>query len=351
MSAGYGANITQNPESHQLPTVFELLAQDNLASLVTPALQHVLKVLAQTRPDLFQKCFQYSDELILGVNFLVELHFLKTHAASFSENFYGLKRVYTSSTKVSDVPSSIKLPSNIICRSLFCMVLYPYIRRKCEKIYDSSYQAENNAQTKWASKFKRAFLTIYPYIHTSLEVSSLMFLVGYLLGSLRHHSPLLLLCKVCLTRLEGEDLIKSNAAPWSSLLQLDFSVASLKTFLLKIVASTAALFKTSLTLTMYFLQFLDWWHQSGLSLQSLHKLPTPDYPKNNLLTNLANNVPIFSLCPLCRKTRCNETALAVSGFVFCYKCIYSYVQSNSKCPVTGYPCKLEHLVRIFAPDN
>ena len=39
-------------------------------------------------------------------------------------------------------------------------------------------------------------------------------------------------------------------------------------------------------------------------------------------------------CPLCRSKRTNPCLLTVSGYVFCYPCIFSYLDKERKCPVT-----------------
>lgn len=35
--------------------------------------------------------------------------------------------------------------------------------------------------------------------------------------------------------------------------------------------------------------------------------------------------PDRAMCPLCSQQRANPSVLAVSGFVFCYACIFKYV--------------------------
>ncbi|MGH0126366.1 UNVERIFIED_CONTAM: hypothetical protein FKN15_027429 [Acipenser sinensis] len=58
-----------------------------------------------------------------------------------------------------------------------------------------------------------------------------------------------------------------------------------------------------------------------------------------------------SLCPLCHKTRANDTALATSGYVFCYRCAYNCVKRQQRCPLTGYPTELQHLIKLYSPDG
>jgi hypothetical protein len=53
-----------------------------------------------------------------------------------------------------------------------------------------------------------------------------------------------------------------------------------------------------------------------------------------------------TLCPLCNEPRVHPTASS-SGCVFCYKCIFEYVDQNKRCPVTSLPCMVSQIRRIF----
>jgi peroxin-12 len=52
-------------------------------------------------------------------------------------------------------------------------------------------------------------------------------------------------------------------------------------------------------------------------------------------------------CPLCTRPRTNPAALAVSGYVFCYSCIFGWVSQRHCCPVTHAPATLDHVRRLF----
>jgi uncharacterized membrane protein YgcG len=52
------------------------------------------------------------------------------------------------------------------------------------------------------------------------------------------------------------------------------------------------------------------------------------------------------LCPLCQQQRRHATA-APSGYVFCFRCISSYVQEKKRCPITFLPCDLLDLIRLY----
>lgn len=114
---------------------------------------------------------------------------------------------------------------------------------------------------------------------------------------------------------------------------------------------------TSLSLGVFFLQFLEWWYSSEnqSTLKSLTSLPAPPPPLHLQEENGCGHSPPVPAgdreCPLCRRPRTNTTVLSTSGFVFCYRCIYMHVKANHCCPVTGYPTELQHLVKIYSPES
>ena len=116
-----------------------------------------------------------------------------------------------------------------------------------------------------------------------------------------------------------------------------------------VVGGVAVSLSSSLSMGVFFLQFLEWWYSSEnqSTMKSLTTLPTPPPPVH--LQDPSSNHS--KMCPLCRKCRTNDTVLSTSGFVFCYRCIYVYVKANMRCPMTGYPTELQHLIKIYSPES
>lgn len=130
---------------------------------------------------------------------------------------------------------------------------------------------------------------------------------------------------------------------------------------------------TSLSLGVFFLQFLEWWYSSDnqSAVKALTSLPAPppplhlqeeeeeeqqsgrDSPPNQNRDNARPGASTSGSrnCSLCRRPRTNATVLSTSGFVFCYRCIYTYVKANRRCPHTGYPTELQHLIKIYSPES
>lgn len=141
----------------------------------------------------------------------------------------------------------------------------------------------------------------------------------------------------------------------SLLLSLCYSFTSrVKSALQRALGGIAFSLSTGLSVSVFFLQFLDWWYSSENqeTIKSLTALPTPPPPVHLEQEASSALLPgLRSVCPLCRKVRVNATALATSGFVFCYRCAYSHVKAHQRCPVTGYATELQHLVKLYSPES
>lgn len=99
-------------------------------------------------------------------------------------------------------------------------------------------------------------------------------------------------------------------------------------------------------------KFVEWMYSEEGVAVKLHMtgadspIPPPPLPpqfSGNALT-LASTDP--SMCPVCGKARVNP-AMAVSGYVFCYTCIYRYVEQHGECPVTQMKCDLPSIAKIY----
>ncbi|XP_010135590.1 PREDICTED: peroxisome assembly protein 12 [Buceros rhinoceros silvestris] len=200
--------------------------------------------------------------------------------------------------------------------------------------------------------------------------------LSYILGKAQHHSPMLRLAGVRLVRLTAEDvqaLEERGAGATSS--QTHSLKTQVQSVARKALGGIAFSLSTGLSVSVFFLQFLDWWYSSENqeTIKSLTALPTPPPPVHLDHEAAAALLPkLKTLCPLCRKIRVNATALSTSGFVFCYRCVYSYVKTHQRCPVTGYASQLlhpryvkthqrcpvtgyaselQHLVKLYSPES
>ncbi|NXG47059.1 PEX12 protein, partial [Psilopogon haemacephalus] len=355
--AELGAHLTAASAGDDRPSIFEAVAQDSLMAAVKPALQHLVKVLAESNPARYGFLWHWFDEVYVVLDLLFQQHCLARCSASFSENFYSLKRIPLGDCRQQPLATA-GLPKRQHWKSLLLLVLLPYLKGKLEKLVSSLRDEDEYSihppSSAW-KRFYRAFLAAYPFANMSWEGWFLIQQLCYILGKAQHHSPLLRLAGVRLVRLTAEDIQalekRSAAAPSSQALSI---TARAQTAARKALGGIAFSLSTGLSVSVFFLQFLDWWYSSENqeTVKSLTALPTPPPPLHLDQGATSALLPkLKTLCPLCHKIRINATALSTSGFVFCYRCAYSYVKSHQRCPITGYATELQHLVKLYSPES
>ena len=97
------------------------------------------------------------------------------------------------------------------------------------------------------------------------------------------------------------------------------------------------------------MQLLEWWYLSAESKLGGTK-PPPIPPPPPAPRPAIDGVPLpedRSVCALCRKKRSNPAMAACSGYVFCYPCIFPFVDQHGCCPVTRLPCTLEQVRKLY----
>ncbi|NXO71890.1 PEX12 protein, partial [Phainopepla nitens] len=345
--AEVGAHLTAAPADGERPSVFEAVAQDSLMAAV----------LAESNPARYGFLWHWFDEIYVLLDLLLQQHCLARCSASFSENFYSLKRIPMGDGRQHPLATA-GLPKRQHWKSLLLLVLVPYLKGKLEKLVSSLREEDEYSihppSSSW-KRFYRAFLAAYPYVNMTWEGWFLIQQLCYILGKAEHHSPMLKLAGVRLVRLTAEDiqaLEKKWAETTSS--QTHSFPSRVQWALRRALGSIAFSLSTGLSVSVFFLQFLDWWYSSENqeTIKSLTALPTPPPPVHlEQEPSLALLPSLRSVCPLCRRVRVNATALATSGFVFCYRCAYGYVRAQQRCPVTGYATELQHLVKLYSPES
>ncbi|XP_076607780.1 peroxisome assembly protein 12 [Chaetodon auriga] len=361
-----GAHLTSTAANEQ-PSIFEVLAQESLMEAVRPALRHAIKVLAESNPSHFGFLWRRFDELYLLLDLLLQNHFLSNCSSSFSENFYGLKRV----SGGRGLPIHLGLHRKSHWRSLLLLCLVPYLRAKLEATLAQQRDEEDFsirlAQTR-RQRLYRAAVAAYPYVSSAWQAWVFCQQLLFVFGVTKTHSPLLWLARVKLARLNAQDIrdmelktSKTGNPAVGSLVQRAWWLMSQAT------RGVALSLSTSLSVGVFFLQFLEWWYSSDnqSTVKTLTSLPAPPPPLHLQQEQTGRDSPPISgnqgeetqpgsdrkNCPLCRRLRTNATVLSTSGFVFCYRCIYAYVKVNHRCPVTGYPTELQHLIKIYSPES
>ncbi|XP_030041797.1 peroxisome assembly protein 12 [Microcaecilia unicolor] len=358
--AEHAAHLTTASLSDERPSIFEVIAQDSLMIAVRPALQHIAKILAESNPQRYGTLWRWFDEIYSLLNLVLQQHFLAKTSASFSENFYSLKRIVLGNHEGPHSLANVGLPKGNHWRSLLFLVLIPYLKVKLEKLVSRLREEDDYSIQLPASPWKRfykAFLAAYPFVNMAWEGWFLSQQLRYILGKAQHHSPLLTLAGVRLVRLTAEDIqameqrVASTAASQQSAHSLN---NKLKRAVKRALGGVALSLSTGLSVGVFFLQFLEWWYSSENqeTIKSLSALPLPPPPIHFDQETYSPLLPkLKTVCPLCRKIRANDTALSTSGYVFCYRCTYYYVKHHQRCPVTGYPTELQHLVKLYSPEG
>jgi hypothetical protein len=111
--------------------------------------------------------------------------------------------------------------------------------------------------------------------------------------------------------------------------------------------------RSALILAVFGFKALEWWYSSAEArLAATRALPPPPPPKppppHPRGCGLApSSSSPGGLCPLCRHAKAAPAALAVSGYVFCYACVFGHVSEHGCCPVTLMPARLDDVRRLY----
>lgn len=353
------SNISAIDESR--PTLFELIAQDQLRELLQPAIRYVLAFYAQRYPRYLLRIANSSNGLYATLMSVVEHHFLKHYGGTFTENFYGLKReksvnIGQLSRTAQAAPSVLKEATSLRNKdrylAVFLLVGIPYVKAKLDEkweihgtpvvssgmyVRETSLDPRASLREKSNHYIKKAFISTYPTINAAYHLSSLYFSVSYMFGHSSYHTAAHAILGQRVRRLDGEDYRRIEDASNKPLKLADNSSLSPLVFLRLLLPKAISSLKYTLPLGIFFLKFLEWWQASDFAAQlarntsSSIELPPPQAPT---LSDEAQQLQDGKHCRLCGKTIVNPTALQ-TGSVFCYVCAYNWVQKKSVCPVTG----------------
>ncbi|XP_033217729.1 peroxisome assembly protein 12 [Belonocnema kinseyi] len=322
-----GVNLTGI--SYAKPSLFEIVAQESLASILEPAFGKVVSVLAGHNPEKYGWLLRWNDEAFLLLNGALQNYYLNRHNASFSEKFYGLKRVAVTDTNTTSILSRKQKIA-----SLILLVLFPYINRKLEALKREYTDEEpSNNLPKWKINLIKGLIKVYTVCDVIREVAILQNLLLYISGKSNYPSPLLRLISVTLSY----SFVRPTVVITDLLYKIKdgtFTWGDGGTIFEEVAAK-------SLEVGAFFLRFLQWW-DNEIYAKSLTDLPTPVPP-----TIPEEAKKLRGLCPICKNAFRNRTALATSGYIFCYQCILPVIQRYGKCPVTNYPATEDDLIRLY----
>ncbi|RAL04178.1 ubiquitin-protein ligase peroxin 12 [Aspergillus ibericus CBS 121593] len=300
------------------PSLFELLAEQQLSDLLPPSIRYILAVATHRHPRYLLRILNSYDEIYALLSLVVERYYLRTFGGSFTENFYSLKRERVLLTKNGEIPraqlgapgpvrETLKLRSSDVWKNLLVLVGIPYLKRKLDEGYDihAAPQASlimsggprynpgdelppnPTIRQRLLHYYKWFLRNIYPSINGAYYFSILAFNLAYLFDNTKYSSPFLWLIGTRIRRLSSAD----HRAIASILDPKPTPGASARTRpgsgLLGLL-SPQNLYPQLLTSLRYFLpasifalKFLEWWHASDFSRQLARKatevldLPAP----------------------------------------------------------------------------
>lgn len=376
------------PSSEERPSIFELLATDELRDLVQPAFRYVLAYLAQRYPRYLLRLVNRHEEVYAGVILGVEGYHLHKLGSTFADHFYQLKyrstRVHTNGTKTTGLSRNQKM---LILASI---VGIPYARAKLKDLYErlgggldpeiAQSRIENDPrgslQNANTSRLKLALLWLFKLFYPYLNFLYTLTEVGYDLGyayNLGYLSP---------TTSTTHQL---EWRPWMQLL----GIAIVRNTTPSPPTLSTRLTGSIFPMTLLALKFSQWWYSpfsprlshvenekenqvwvpppkmvrpgkkgwSDLNVKRIAMTKSSEDTQEDeeeagsdtdsldtastesLDTPPASPLPVvYGRCPLCSLPWANPSTTP-TGYVACYTCLFKFIEKEGKCPVTGIELK------------
>eukprot|EP00298_Acanthocystis_sp_HF-20_P005002 c15295_g1_i1.p1 GENE.c15295_g1_i1~~c15295_g1_i1.p1 ORF type:complete len:365 (+),score=95.01 c15295_g1_i1:46-1095(+) len=346
------SGIAQNSES--LPSSFEIVAVDQLVESFHPAFNFFISGICQNYPRLYP-IFKYKDELFYTLHLALETGFIHKYGASFAEQFYNLCR-----NKINN-ESQQPLTQRDKNLALLHLVLIPYLMLKFRNYFNKiqlqereqllrggNPQEQINQQNleNWKDLLiklkilsKKIFRKGFPYVFFVAQFSKLIYFILYSFELSKYPSISFRLLNQSIQR-QPPDLSKLANSSESKTLFLTFTDYFLdysRNFFLCSVLG---------------FKFMEWWYgneEIQSSNKSVNTLPPPPTAPPPVAGSYSLPSSI-NQCAICKRDRQNPT-VTLTGFVFCYRCIFDYIEKTGECPITGIPLETQTLRRVYESEN
>ncbi|OWZ78711.1 peroxin-12 [Cryptococcus neoformans Tu401-1] len=366
------------------PSLFDLLAQEQLRDLFHPVLRYILSYLAQRYPRYFLRLLNHHEETFALLLLIVEKHHLERHNASVSEHFYGLRLVPSrafisprldslSQAQLINSPLATNLTRKQRWGILIFIVGLPYVRARAQDYFERLSGIENDeiqldedgeASIQSLSKSQHIFKLLYPYLNLLLDISFLGYDIAYLFSKIPYWRPWYRLLNLRITR----PLFLSPPSP------LHTTTSSSRS------ALSSLSLPPLLPPLLLTLKLSQWWYspsspralsplsrsgsglqggRGGISVAEVHKSILPpravnilsslslfpfsqtqnkshadddeqEYKRKGERTEIHIPPAKFGICPLCNKAWANP-AILPSGWVICWKCGWDAVEDDKEC--------------------
>jgi len=313
-------------------SIFDIFTEDSLRGSLKPAWNYIIKILQKQYPKQMRTICNYSEESFYIVLFLLEEYSLRKNSSTITESFYALSRQ-------SSAEKNSWLSSNVKWLSLASVVLLPYFVERLEKKYEDINEKHviSNASL---NNFEICILKYYPIGKTLIKWIRIVNYMLYLFGKSNYPYPMLGLLRINLIY-----------GPPKSLDELSDTGSKQHLLIraLRFLPDTAASVLSRMApVIFYSLQFMDTFYQEdGMLTKALSSFKVSKPPESLVTKVVSSRLPNSKqICPLCHGKHCSPTTTSVSGFVFCYTCIFDYINQFKCCPITYRPCQIDDLIRI-----
>ncbi|KAF3589219.1 hypothetical protein F2Q69_00032420 [Brassica cretica] len=299
---------------------------------------------------------------------VLEGHSLRTTDASFAESLYGLKRKSVRLRLRLSKGSGLEKRQRIL--SVVFLVVLPYFKSKLHGIYNKEREArlresiwgeedqgfdeadfftgeepvvsrgdsgdqELSVRVQVATRIKKFVAVCYPWIHT--EGLSFTYQLLYLLDATGFYSLGLQALGVQVCRATGQELMDTSSRiskirnhererlrgpPW---------LKTVQGALLSCSYAVLDYAQTGLIAAVFIFKMMEWWYQSAEERMTAPTVypPPPPPPSPKVAKEGIPLPPDRTLCALCLQKLANPSVVTVSGFVFCYSCVFKYVSQQA----------------------
>ncbi|KAH9897235.1 Pex12 amino terminal region-domain-containing protein [Xylariomycetidae sp. FL2044] len=276
----------------QKPSLFELLSEQQLNSLLPPTLRYLLTVATHRYPRYLLRVLNSFDELYALAMLIVERHYLRTRGGGFTENFYGLKREKALHAEVPRAAASshelvrdtLRLGERDVWKNLAVMVALPYLKRKLDEAHEveaprallgaryTRMPANPTPRQRLAHYYKWFVRNVYPSVHAAYYFAILAFNLAYLFDNAKYHNPFLWLIGTRVRRMNAADFqaieaLGSRPSKPGNAPAAATSLFSPRALGPRILGGLSVLLPTSI----FALKFLEWWYASDFAKQLSRK--------------------------------------------------------------------------------
>ena len=185
----------------QKPSLFEILSEQQLNSLLPLTLRHLLAVATQRYPRYLLRALNSFDELYALLMLLVERYYLRTRGGGFTEHFYGLKRERALQSEIPRatataqglVRDTLKLSERDVWKNLAVMVAVPYVKCRLDLAHEieapramlganyTRMPANPTLRQRLMHYYKWFLRNVYPSVHAAYYFSIIAFNLAYLI--------------------------------------------------------------------------------------------------------------------------------------------------------------------------